>query len=109
MSARLCIGATFATALLIAYLTLTPGTGSTAPGPDKFYHFIAFAALSFWLPLRFPTRLITVVIAATAFGGAIEVIQPFVNRSAEWGDLLADAAGALFGGTLGMFIAKRRL
>ena len=32
-----------------------------------------------------------------AFGGAIELLQPLVNRSCEMADFLADAVGAILG------------
>ena len=32
-----------------------------------------------------------------AFGGAIELLQPLVNRSCEMADFLADAFGAILG------------
>jgi len=36
------------------------------------------------------------------FGGAIELIQPYVNRQGEWQDFLADAIGALIGVAIGL-------
>jgi VanZ family protein len=56
-------------------------------------HALAFALLV--LPLGWADIRSTLWLAplALAYGGAIEVLQPFVGRGAEWGDLLADAAG----------------
>lgn len=55
-------------------------------GSDKLVHFIAFAALA--LPLARTGRLglLPVFVGASAFGGAIELIQPTFNRSADVND-----------------------
>jgi len=42
--------------------------------------------------------VVAVVVAAILYGGALELLQPFFARDAEWGDLVADAAGALLAG-----------
>ena len=86
-------------ALVIALLTLTP----QAPGPDgipgfdKLAHFVAFAALSIPLCLRYPRLWRTLALTTLAYGGLIEIIQPLTGRSADWGDLLANGAGAFAG------------
>jgi len=44
------------------------------------------------------------------YGGLIEVLQLFVpGRSAEWGDLLADGIGIVFGIGLAAFVLRPRL
>jgi VanZ family protein len=45
-------------------------------------------------------------ITAVAFGGLIEIVQPYVGRGAEWADLVADGLGAALGVSLGLFIRK---
>ena len=42
-------------------------------------------------------RLIWLIPAALLFGAAIEIVQPFVGRSAEVGDFVADVVGAACG------------
>ena len=70
-------------------------------GSDKIVHFIAFAALAF--PLAFPLArtgrfgLLPVFIGSSAFGGAIELIQPTFNRGADVNDWFADIIGVLLG------------
>ncbi len=90
---------TFLLALVIAVLTLMPmpAGGSGVPGSDKLHHFLAFACLAFPLPLLRPRLTIWVILAVILYGGAIELIQPFFGRQAEWADLLADALGAVVG------------
>ena len=86
-------------ALVIALLTLAP----QAPGPegipglDKLAHFVAFAALAAPLAWRYPHLWRAVALAALAYGGLIEIVQPLTGRTAEWADLLADGAGAFAG------------
>lgn len=86
-------------ALAIAALSLT-SPGAPEPGIagfDKLGHFVAFAVLA--MPMVYTGRLPLWqnVLAGLAFGGMIEVIQPYVGRRGEWGDLLADGIGVLSG------------
>ena len=99
--------ATFALALIIAVLTLGPMPAGGGPaGSDKVYHILAFAALAFPLPLVRPRLTIWVALGVIAYGGAIEVIQPFVGRQAEWADLLADGIGAVVGAVTGYALSR---
>ena len=73
-------------------------------------HFIAFAALAFPLARTGRFGLLPVLIGASAFGGAIELIQPSFNRSADVNDWIADVAGVVLGigcGLLYRHIRKR--
>ena len=96
------LAATLALAALIGFLTLTPIQNTGVPGTDKSHHLIGFAALA--LPLSFsrPRLAPWVVLAAIAYGGVIEIIQPYVGRSGEVLDLAADAVGAVIGGAAGV-------
>ncbi|NCQ24838.1 MAG: VanZ family protein [Rhodobacteraceae bacterium CG17_big_fil_post_rev_8_21_14_2_50_63_15] len=92
-------GLTVILALAIAALTLLP----YPPGPpgvqgmDKLVHLLAFAALAAPLAWRYPNHWAMVALAALAYGGVIEIVQPHVGRAAEGADVLADGLGA-FGG-----------
>ena len=55
-------------------------------GSDKLVHFIAFAALAFPLARTGRFGLLPVFVGSSAFGGAIELIQPSFNRSADVND-----------------------
>lgn len=68
-----------------------------APGSDKLHHFVAYAALMFPTALRRPRHWLWIGLLFVACSGAIEWIQPFVNRYGEWQDLLANAAGVAIG------------
>jgi VanZ family protein len=71
-------------------------------GSDKLVHLIAFAALAFPLACTGRIGLLPVFIGASAFGGAIELIQPSFNRSADVNDWIADVVGVILGIGLGL-------
>ena len=71
------------------------------PGTDKTHHLIAYAALAFPAALRKPQHWILYVLLFIIWGGAIELIQPYVNRYGEWLDLLANSTGVALGVLLG--------
>ncbi|KNX41715.1 VanZ like family protein [Roseovarius tolerans] len=90
---------TLVLALIIATLTLlqvTPGPQGL-PGLDKLAHFLAFGALAAPLAFAYPRHWRAVALAVLAYGGLIEIVQPYMGRSAEWADLLADGVGAFLG------------
>ena len=77
-------------------------------GSDKLVHLIAFAALAFPLARTGRFGLIPVFIGASVFGGAIELIQPSFNRSADVNDWVADIVGVILGIGLGLLYRRIR-
>ena len=77
-----------------------------APGSDKTYHFIAYAALAFPAALRKPKRWQSILIAFALYSGLIELIQPHVNRYGEWLDFLANISGLFVGIMLALATKK---
>ena len=77
-------------------------------GSDKLAHFIAFAALAFPLARTGRFGMLPVLIGASAFGGAIELIQPSFNRSADVNDWIADVVGVILGISLGLLYRRLR-
>ena len=77
-------------------------------GSDKVVHLIAFAALVFPLAQTRRFGLNSVFIAASAYGGIIEVIQPFFGRSADTQDWIADIAGVVIGIVLALLYRRLR-
>ena len=77
-------------------------------GTDKVVHFAAFAALAFPLARTGRIGLLPVFLGASAFGGAIELIQPSFNRSADVNDWIADIVGAVLGIGLGLLCRRLR-
>lgn len=104
-------------ALAVVVVTVTllmPGGSGPAriPGLDKLLHFLAFAGLVLPVAATAPRHAWTAAVLATAYGGAMELIQPSFGRGAEWADLLADGLGALAGAMLGRWLhpwLRRRL
>lgn len=68
-----------------------------ADGGDKVAHLIAFALLALPLNLAGHPRWLLLNTGFVLFGGAIEFIQPFVDRHGEWLDLGADMVGVAAG------------
>ena len=77
-------------------------------GSDKLVHLSAFAALAFPLARTGRFGLLPVFIGASAFGGAIELIQPSFNRSADVNDWVADIIGVILGIVLGLLYRRLR-
>ncbi|MFC3088381.1 VanZ family protein [Tabrizicola soli] len=98
---------TLALGMIIAVLTLAPMPAVSPVGSDKVYHILAFAGLAFPLPLVRPRLTIWVVLGVIAYGGAIEMVQPFFGRQAEWADLLADGIGAVVGAVAGYALSRQ--
>jgi len=67
------------------------------PGSDKTHHFIAYAALMLPASLRQPKYFLYITLGFIAFSGAIELIQPYVNRYGEWLDMAANTTGVFCG------------
>ena len=98
-------------AVLIEALMLWPNPPSVPQGwtlalpdfipPDKLVHFGLFAVMCLLIvrALAVDARpKLVAFIATAAFGGCTEIQQHFVpTRSMEFGDFLADAAGAAIG------------
>ena len=101
---------TFALAGLICWFTLTPqDLPKTKAFPsDKIAHGFAFFALILPIATLRPRHLWWVLPSAAVLGAAIEVLQPYVNRRAEWADLGADLAGLMLGVCAGLVLHHRR-
>lgn len=98
---------TIAVAAMIAALTLTPPMQVEMPaGSDKFSHLIAFAALASPLAAVRPRWSGVLFVVFTAYGAAIEIIQPYVGRSRELGDLVADMVGIGVGLGVGLLVRQ---
>jgi len=96
---------TFTLLVSIATLSLWPAAHlPIVPGTDKTHHFIAYAALILPTALKQPKYYLIIVFGFLAFSGAIELIQPYVNRYGEWLDMLANSLGLLCGWSLAKII-----
>lgn len=82
----------------ISIFSLTPlAVLPPTPGTDKTHHFIAYATLMLPTALRKPKHLPLISLFFIAWSGAIELIQPYVNRYGELQDLAANAGGLICG------------
>ena len=97
-ASNIAIALTVIFGIMIAWGTLMPLKElPPVPGTDKLQHFIAFGVFVLPVSLLLPARFWLIFIIAVAYGGLIEIIQPYVNRYGELGDFLADAGGAAIG------------
>lgn len=71
---------------------------------DKLLHFAGFAGLVLPCAVFLPRSLVIVAPLAVALGGAIELIQPSVGRTASWWDFWADVLGVAAGILVGLVI-----
>ena len=97
--------------MAIGYLSLTPlPVLPDVPGSDKFYHLIAYALLAFFavLPRRNGVAVIIALVAVIAYGGLIELLQPYVNRYGEFDDFLVNGAGTVLGALLVRGVSRLR-
>ena len=96
------------TVLTIAMLWPLEAPPPAPEGSDKLVHLAAFAALAFPLARTGRIGLLPVFVGASAFGGAIELIQPSFNRSADVNDWVADIVGVIIGIGLGLLYRRLR-
>ena len=104
----IAVTATFTLGLTISWLTLTPQNlpkVDTLP-VDKLAHVAAFTALILPSAILRPRFLWWIFPLAALFGFSIELIQPYVGRSQEWMDVVADCVGLLVGTGLGLVIRR---
>jgi len=108
---KIDIYATIAIAFAIGLATLTPvETMPNVSGSDKLYHLISFAILTLPIAIIRPKAMWVILSLSIAYGGAIEIIQPLVNRNCEMADLFADTCGAVLGILAGkLLLSKIRL
>ena len=100
---RAAILLTCVLAMLIGILALVPlSVPQGVPGTDKTHHVIAFAVLVLPVSVLSPRTLIWLLPMAIAYGGLIEIIQPYTGRFGELKDLWADIIGVIIGAAVGL-------
>lgn len=101
----IALGLTVILVAVISVLTLTPIPAPQGLGwSDKTYHLFAFMALTIPIATLRPKWLIFAILAFAMFGGAIEIIQPFVGRSRDFADWIFDLYGVVIGGVIGLLL-----
>lgn len=102
---RYWISVTLFLLTIITVFSLTPLKElPPVPGSDKTHHFIAYAALIFPAALRKFDYWLLVGLFFMCWSGAIELIQPYVNRYGEMQDMIANTTGLLCGVILAILI-----
>lgn len=82
--------------VMISIATLTPMDElPPVPGTDKLHHILGFAGWSFLCVFGSRKRFFWMALFIFFWGGAIEMIQPYVNRHREFADFVADGVGVL--------------
>ncbi|WNZ54215.1 VanZ family protein [Microbulbifer sp. MKSA007] len=76
------------------------------PGTDKTNHLIAYSALMFPVALRRPSYWWLIGLFFVLWSGGIELLQPYVNRTGEWLDFVANTAGILSGALIAWMLGK---
>ena len=100
---RYWVALTVLTLLAITLLSLSPMPSlPVVPGTDKTHHFIAYAALMFPAAFVRPRYWIALAGVFWLWSGAIELLQPYVNRYGEWLDMAANGGGIVCGIVLAM-------
>ncbi len=118
---------TFFISVIIIVLSLIPIPEveplEDVPFIDKWTHLAMYAAMAFamWADFLMLFRggdkekkntkqrwclVFFSILIPTLLGGALELIQPSVNRSCELMDFVADGVGAVIGTTIGLVAAK---
>ncbi|WP_210394691.1 hypothetical protein [Motiliproteus sediminis] len=93
----------------ISLLSLWPLTQlPEVPGSDKTHHLVAYAALMLPAAYARPRGWLWLGLFFLGWSGAIELLQPLVNRYGEWLDLAANAAGLVTGITLAALLRLLR-
>tara|TARA_R110002167_G_scaffold66848_2_gene189148 strand:+ start:1830 stop:2216 length:387 start_codon:yes stop_codon:yes gene_type:complete len=93
--------------LMITALSLWPVDQlPEVPGSDKTHHLLAYALLMFPAALAHPRRWLLHGLFFIGWSGAIELIQPHMNRYGEWADMAANIAGVVMGYSLAWLSAR---
>ncbi len=96
--------------VIITGLSLLPLPALPAvPGTDKTLHLLSYAALAFPVSVATKRSAMFVLPFYAGWSGALELLQPFVNRQGEWLDFAANVAGLAVGAAIGILVQRVRL
>ena len=99
---RVGLSATLLVSLAICAGTLTSFSNPNSfIGDDKLHHVIAFTYFVLPMILVSPKYWRAMITYSLIFGGIIELAQPYVNKTGDPMDLLANTAGAIIGIVMG--------
>lgn len=96
--ARFWLVLTLLLVTVICLLTLWPADKLyDVGGSDKLYHLVAYLSVTFPVAYMRPPYWKRISMLLIAMGGIIELIQPYVTRSREFSDFVANSLGVLLG------------
>ncbi len=99
---RVGLSATLLVSLAICAGTLTSFSNSNSfLGDDKLHHVIAFTCFVLPMILVSPKYWRAMITYSLIFGGVIELAQPYVNKTGDPVDLLANTVGTVIGIAMG--------
>lgn len=90
------------TVLSLSPLSDLPDVG----GGDKLHHLIAYMGLALPVAIKGGSRWVWILVFYLAWSGAIELVQPSMNRYAEWADFIINGAGLILGAIIGSSLRK---
>ncbi len=94
--------------LVITVLSLWPADSMpSVPGGDRLHHCVAYALLAFPAAFARPKYWQWLIVVCVAWGGMIEIIQPYLNRYGEWWDFIANGLGVCLGLLLAHLVRSR--
>ncbi len=94
--------------LVITTLSLWPANQlPNVVGGDKLHHLVAYMGLMCLVALPKPKYWLWLAVLFIAWSGVIELIQPSVNRYAEWLDFGVNTLGIVLGAVLGFWLRKQ--
>lgn len=109
---RFYLALTILVLTMITILSLWPIAALPAvAGTDKIHHFIAYALLMIPVAIKQHKYRWLIAVFFMCYSGAIELIQPYINRYGEWLDLAANVGGLVIGMLLAqlfLFLAKAK-
>lgn len=111
----LWLGIGYALIVLVIFLSLTSNpvdTGLSFPYEDKLFHAFAYFTLMAWFGQIYhrPVQRKLFAVIFIFLGILLEYLQSFdPNRSAEFGDMIANTSGVLLGYLLVLFNVKHCL
>ncbi|GAA6139614.1 hypothetical protein NBRC116583_33610 [Arenicella sp. 4NH20-0111] len=104
---RLWLPVTLLILAAITFLSLTPIPElPDVPGNDKAHHLISYGLLMVPAFLVGYAKRVQLMFVFFLWSGAIELVQPYVNRFGEWADLTANGMGLLIGAFVGMILSR---
>ncbi len=77
-----------------------------AIGGDKVGHMLAYLSVIFPVGLKHNKLKYLIAIGLVLFSGIIELVQPYVNRQCELGDLIANTTGVALGFLLSWIVCR---